>query len=361
MRQQRPRRERGFTWVSLSSEVRKRRRLAFTLVELLVVIGIIALLISILLPALSRARESANTIKCAANLRSVGQGIAQYVTDNKNTYPAAYYYDGMKISGGQQTPDAPLQGYVHWSSLIYKRKDQSNSDAPFRQLSGWDMFTCPSMDKGGLPPTDTYPANNDALPNDVAGIVDKQSPRIAYTVNEAICPRNKFVIGFQQSLRTYSFVRGGAVRNSAGTILATEVSKDAVVYSDQGEASGQIVCKSHRPVHGFYSPLGGLDMNKVGVSLGGQAALYRVTANLLNADPDTQIGPNRPATTQTRLDWVGRVHGRRKLVNGIDKRMTNFLYVDGHVETKTVFDTLSPKFEWGDKFYSLNPGNDIKN
>jgi prepilin-type N-terminal cleavage/methylation domain-containing protein/prepilin-type processing-associated H-X9-DG protein len=66
-------------------------RKGFTLVELLVVIGIIALLISILLPSLNRARETANRVKCGSNLRQVGQAILLYANENKGNYPRTVF------------------------------------------------------------------------------------------------------------------------------------------------------------------------------------------------------------------------------------------------------------------------------
>ena len=75
---------------------------AFTLIELMVVVSIIAVLISILLPSLGAAREQAKIVKCAAQMRQLGLGTRYYSADNNGWIPGNYYPGGS--DGSQETP-----------------------------------------------------------------------------------------------------------------------------------------------------------------------------------------------------------------------------------------------------------------
>lgn len=86
-----------------------RRSSAFTLVELLVVIGILAVLISLLLPVLSKMRESAKQVTCSGNLRSLGQAMIMYANDNDGYLPATSQY-----KPGDPNADENAADWIYW-------------------------------------------------------------------------------------------------------------------------------------------------------------------------------------------------------------------------------------------------------
>src|SRR2546423_2883848 len=89
---------------SMAASFGRRTASAFTLVELLVVIGIIAVLISILLPSLQKARRAANTGKCLSSFRQGGMGFQMYSQFYKRYFPTC--------RDGGQTPNR------RWTDLI---------------------------------------------------------------------------------------------------------------------------------------------------------------------------------------------------------------------------------------------------
>jgi type II secretory pathway pseudopilin PulG len=93
-----------------------RNRSGFSLVELLVVIGFIAILISLLMPAIQRARQQTNTLRCMANLRTLGEALTRYTIQTG-------YYPG---------------GFVDWRYVMWPTR--------LRQFMGGnqDAFYCPS-------------------------------------------------------------------------------------------------------------------------------------------------------------------------------------------------------------------------
>jgi prepilin-type N-terminal cleavage/methylation domain-containing protein/prepilin-type processing-associated H-X9-DG protein len=134
----------------------------FTLVELLVVIGIIAVLVGVLLPALQRARAQANLVACQSNLRQIGQAITIYTVDNQGILPYGYWNG---VSPYNTIGTADYSKAADWTTLIQNDLNAQISQAYNSGTASQNqilsrvraVFTCPDAPPG--------------LPNDPANLI----------------------------------------------------------------------------------------------------------------------------------------------------------------------------------------------
>jgi prepilin-type processing-associated H-X9-DG protein len=352
---------------------------AFTMVEMMIVVGIIVLLASVVGPALSKARALVWKVECGNNMRNIGLAMNSYVTDF-NVYPPAYVF---------ACPYAMVnRSLQHWTDLLSNRCPYPPCTFPTPSQGmiqpGDLLFDCPSFERGGLPPANTIGgkgANENTEPGQTVGAqLDRQALRTAYTVNEAICPRPYMQklwcdawprpMPIPMATRPYQFVLPSQITSTSSTILMSEWNQDwkMLAGTDPDNPADNELCMSYSTVHGFacagtsdptgmvHLPTGApcaltvvngtskSDPYDVAFAkpAGSGGGLRRVRVDEILADPPI------PGANLARPNWLGRNHLGK----------TNFAYVDGHVESKTIESTLAT-FEWGERFYSLSPGDDI--
>jgi prepilin-type N-terminal cleavage/methylation domain-containing protein/prepilin-type processing-associated H-X9-DG protein len=331
----------------MNNTQRSQARPAFTLVELLVVIGIIAVLIAILLPALSKARSTSNTVKCASNMRTIMQAVSLYAVTYKGTFPGSPFTSGAHI----RYAGAPAEFIP--SGVTANASDTANAPGV---VSMWDWVSpCAKMMGAKF---NEGPTGNDRKDR----FIQFLRPGTPFA-----CPSNDFVASYfgldWGSLPVMSYTTSidfMLERNTNGTTSNSYV--------------GQFVTRPEWNVPSGYGP----KMSKVGspstkvylsegmrfvdatslaftynstvtsVQMGGTHSEQRLfvaigfnRSRLLFGKYADRTSVSVPSTSRAML--LAYRHGSRKVGDVRDAYRMNMAYFDGHVETATLSQTLDPR------------------